>query len=159
MKKLAAFTITELMVVSLLGTVCAAAAFTGLQVIQDQYFSYEKESNRILELGELQRQLQADVLLASEVYREEEGIGLSLPHHEIHYVLGEQSLDRVVALDGVRKKTFPLQITAIQSYFKGERIEEGKLDFFKMTLLYDAAECSLSFEKNYSAREKMRTIH
>ena len=81
MSKLAAFTITELMVVSLLGTVCAAAAFSGLQVIQDQYFFYEKESSQILEVGELQRQLQADWLTASDVYRDATCIIFTLPDY------------------------------------------------------------------------------
>lgn len=155
MNKLAAFTITELMVVSLLGTICAAAAFTGLQVIQKQYFFYEKETSRVLEVGELQRQLQVDILAAKAIYREEEGIGLSLPNYELHYVFTDQELHRVVALDGIRKRVFSLKVTAIGSRFRSTPIDQGQLDFLALSIACDGALFSLTFEKEYSASEKM----
>ena len=60
MKKIKAFTITELMVVALLTVVTVALAMTAWQIMQQQYLQYGSDSEKALQLGLGPRAIVAD---------------------------------------------------------------------------------------------------
>lgn len=154
--KLKAFTITELMVVSVLSTICAGAVFSGLEVIQQQYFFYEKETEQLLEVGELERQLEMDMMDAYSISREVEGLRMEMENYDVFYSIKEEEISRTVILEGVRKKSFPFRVKNIRSHFESEQIDIGVLDYLELEIEVEALPVVFAIQKTYSAKQKMQ---
>ncbi len=154
--KLKAFTITELMVVSVLGTICAGAVFTGFEVIQQQYFSYEKETAQMLALGELERQLETDVMDAYRITREPKGLKMEMVDYAIFYTFQADKIFRSSSIAGHRKKEFPFPVKNIRSHFELEAIDIGLLDFIEIEVEVEALPVVFALHKMYSAKQKMQ---
>ena len=156
--KLKAFTIMELLVVSILSAICAGAVFSGFQVIQQQFLGYERDTKAILEMGAFQVQLEKDFAESVWVYREADGIRMELENYVVFYGLEEEGkkINRQIIVDGYNKETLPFLVRKANCYFEKEEIDAGSVDYIELQLEVDTRLFTFSLKKEYSARQKMQ---
>ena len=158
MRKLKAFTITELMVVALLTIVTAGLAMTAWQIMQQQYLQYGSETEQALQLGQLRMLLERDFTQARTVVKEKSTLRFTYPQHQIIYRFENKKVAR--HLEGSqRSDSFPFRVENWEAYFQKLPVDLGTTDFVRLQTRLFEQPVSLVFSKTYSSDELMNLNH
>ena len=159
MKRLRAFTLVEVMVVSLLTVVTVGLAMTAWHLMEQQYIQYGKETGDALQLGQLQMLLEKDFMQSKLVTKEDFGLRFSYPQFELRYEFREDRIVRKLAEEGSREDVFRFGVTGWEAYFRQVPIEAGTTDYLKLSTTMLEQPVSLAFSKTYSAQELINSSH
>lgn len=157
MKKLPAYTLTELMVVCVLMSVVVIIALQCIRIVNEQYEQYEQSQEEYLDLNEFHALIQLDNLNAKKVSVINNRILFIRDQGEsVVYEWSDHSIARRVQKEGVRGDQYNLTITTMTSGFKGVQVERGIVDYVNLGLFFDNTEMNITLSKQYSAAELMK---
>ena len=126
-KKLKAFTISELSIVLLLTSIVVGLAFTVLGLVQRQIEAMQINFNNTLELNKLETEFCLDFNRFPSIRfnASEERLLLKNELDSVSYTLSESYIIR-------EKDTFPVQLESKFFYFDGEQVTENSIDAIKL---------------------------
>ena len=127
-QKLAAFTITEIIVVLAISTIVAGLAFSVINVVQRNKLNIEKNYARSEQIKQLNVALQMDFNTHTQITWKptEEVLEFTSPIASNNYYFTKDSIYNNV-------QTFKVSATDKKIFFKGEAIKEGFVDAVKLT--------------------------
>ncbi len=157
--RLPAFTIVELMVVTLITTVVVMTAFSAFRIFESQLFEYTNDNQKATDLLTIRSLMKLDFLNANAIYRNANGFSLQGEEDSINYQLNANGLIiRQNARIGVRPDTFEIQIDYVISKMNEEEIFAGLINYFEIkTTSISERESKLIFTKDYSATDLFKS--
>ncbi len=156
--RFAAFTIAELVVVMALSLLVVAVALSAYQLINAQYFNYERDSKAVLDVNTLKRLLYEDVQRAKTLYVVESGIRLNFEAFELSYEFTDKAIIRKPMLEGVLADSFFVEARRWEASFEENFVAAGLIDYLEVEISLHAQTEKLSFQKAYSARQLLRLV-
>lgn len=132
MKRLAATTMIELIVVMLLSTILFSAAMLIYKIINTQYEHYALITDKVNDYDDLHHLLYQDIWNAHQVEVLDNELYCWLDHQDITYLVQEQYILRQIQEEIVHTDTFHLVQTKLEAYFNDGLIDQGLVD--KVTL-------------------------
>ncbi|MFK8103063.1 MAG: hypothetical protein AB8G15_11080 [Saprospiraceae bacterium] len=156
--RFAAFTIAELVVVMALSLLVVAVALSAYQLINAQYFNYERDSKVILEVSTVKRLLYEEVQRAKTLYVADTGIRLAFEEFEIDYEFTDKAIIRKPLLAGVLVDSFFIEAHRWEARFEDNFVETGLIDYFELEISLHAQTEKLIFQKEYSASQLLRLV-
>ena len=151
---LKAFTIIELMVVSVLSTVCVAAGFTAFQIIEREFWVYNENASMSIEVSALNSLLQRDCMQSEFVTYEESMIVFQKPKYDLVYQFGEAKIIRQVLIEGVLADTFNLSPIKVYASYQNVPTDNGVVDKIKLeTIAANGEIFKFLINKQYSAQQ------
>ncbi len=118
-----AFTIMELMVVSLLSVLAVAAAFQAIEIIQNQLREYTMSSELTMDKNELNTLLKEDCFYARHIVRIEDSLFFAYDRYWVKYEIGEAFIVREMSYG---QQTFALPHPVKDELSSGQASPEGK---------------------------------
>lgn len=126
-KKIAAFTLSEMIIVLILTSIVVGLAFTVLGLVQKQMAAIQVNFNHTLELNKLETELWLDFNRFPSIHFNdlEDRLLLKNEIDSVSYLLSESYIVRM-------KDTFPVQLESKQLYFDGLGSTTGPIDAVKL---------------------------
>jgi len=158
--KLNGFTVAELLVVSVLSLVCAAAAFSAIKVFHVNFKSYENDSSEILKINNIQLQLNRDFIQSKEIVIREKEITFRQDSMNIHYLFKANYIIRYSNKLIQRPDTLLLGDFSTNAYWNNRLTEYGPIDQLDLSVKQENQdqEILLYFSKTYSAQTLIHGI-
>lgn len=127
-QKIAAFTITEIIVVLAISTIVAGLAFSVITVVQRNKLNIEKNYSRNEQIKQLNVALQVDFNIHTQITwnTRENALQLKSPLTSNSYYFSKDSIYSSL-------QTFRINTTDKKIFFKGSEIKEGSVDAIKLT--------------------------
>lgn len=148
-KKLAAFTLMELMVGMVVSLIVGAAALMAYMLLFKQFANYREESSKLERMYELGSMLREDVYRSQWMEKRGDVLLLNFPTYEVQYSFDKEEIIRTVPW---RKDTFEIRITNYVMQFEGEELySDAKVD--RLFLIQENNETPLRsvYKKDYAA--------
>jgi len=155
--KFPAFTIMELMVVSVLTAILVGGAMTAFQLIDQQFRNYHRQSSASLDYSALHALMQEDIseAIQLEVFGGEELL-LTGRDYDLQYHFESGRIIRQALLPEVRPDTFALQLKQVHYAFRGQKQYEGPVDHIQYELQDGLFTYPFTFHKHYSAADLIK---
>ncbi|MEL6863602.1 MAG: hypothetical protein AAFP19_04245 [Bacteroidota bacterium] len=153
MKSLAAFTIAELLVVSLLSVLTASAAIAAFQIVDTQYEDYAQHTEASLRLNSLHALLYGDFAEAEVVRIENNRLAFDYLSYTIWYSFSEDFLVRRTDQEVQRPDTFWLYPRHLEAHFANQPVEWGRIDRCQFEVMMEEIIFPFHFHKSYSAQD------
>ncbi len=126
MKKIKAFTLSELLVVIIISSIVVSLSFLALQNVQSQVRNIITTFEKQQEINRLERWLQQDLnQYACEYDEGRKALSLKNSKGEIEYLFGKEIIKR-------NQDSVVLTVTKLQFYLDGSTVEKGKIDAVEM---------------------------
>lgn len=151
-----AFTILEVMIVTLLTAVIVLTAMSVMQIVNQQFADYELEHRKALRLSEFQMLLETDFLLSQDVQAAGDAFEFQHSDHQVIYQIEPDFIVRTIMQKNIQRDTFYLIVRKVQSFFKQNIRETGGIDFLTLELYVDGNLLPMAFRKKYSAFDLMK---
>jgi uncharacterized protein YqkB len=151
--QLKAFTITELVVASILTAITVVAAFSVFQIINAQYDSHRTDSDYSIEIGQLSILLKRDFEEALKVETNPDEIRLTLYNHKVHYLFKAGTVERIVFQEEEYKQEFRLNFIDIVTSFQNKQRSYGLIDVLTIRIQESEKTITLNFKKQYSSKD------
>lgn len=135
MKKIKAFTLSELLVVMVVSTIVVSMAFLVLTMVQKQMNKIQGNLEKKKTIESLDKILWQDFNQAKEVFVKGEQLVFEKEEDTLVYHMGEKALIR-------EKDSFPILVKNKSFFLDGIKIEKGSIDALKLT-----------FESTYTNQE------
>lgn len=119
--KIAAFTLSEMLVVLLLTVIVVGLAFTILNLVQKQMYTAKDNFETGTELNQLKQALWVDFRTYSDIRLENESLVLKNEIRQIQYEFAKDYILR-------SKDTFHLNIEVKQFFFEGDEVFSGLIN-------------------------------
>jgi hypothetical protein len=148
-KRLAAFTIPELMVVMLLSAVVISAMYVLLQFSFSNYFRYYRSTEKLNRIARMNYLLTKDINTSAVLQKTSTGFTFTDVNKVITYTIQDSML---VRRDGI---TDTLNTSAIiYELFMNEIpvVSSGLADRIQLTLTYNSEELFMQYNKNMDAK-------
>jgi type II secretory pathway pseudopilin PulG len=126
--KIAAFTLSELIIVILITIIVAGIAFSVLNLVQKQMFGIQDNFQHATSVRLLEQSLLIDAQRANHMeYNEDEAT--------LHFISEIDTVTYTFAKEYIENATdtFAISITGAKTYFKGLETTAKKIDAFKLT--------------------------
>ena len=150
--RISAFTIMELMVVSVLTAILIGGAITAFQLIDQQFRDYHQQSSTSLNYSSLHTLMQEDISEAIQLeVIEGQKLLLKKDNYDLQYHFESGRIIRQALLPNVRPDTFALQLKQIYFAFRGRQQSEGPIDLLQCEIQDGLFIYPFTFHKHYSA--------
>ena len=152
LKKIKAFTISELSIVLLLTSIVVGLAFTVLGLVRKQMGVMQENFNITLEINKLETELWLDFNRYPSIHfnASEDRLLLRSELDSISYTLSESYIIK-------EKDTFPVQLESKNFYFDGEQVTANSIDAIKLTTTKAFQNRALFIYVNNDATSYMNT--
>jgi hypothetical protein len=145
-RKVAAFTIMELLVVMILSTFVFSMALMAYQIMGGLYRNYEETSTSSVELDRFRALIGRDIAASKALYYDAPTLFCQYEGHYVSYQFGPSGVvrsgDLAERLDSVYHGP-----SSINSYFEQEEIMEGEIDQIHIEIRFFEQALPLDFEK------------
>ena len=153
-QRIQAFTIMELMVVSVLTAILVGGAIAAFQLIDQQFRDYHQQSSASLNYSALHALMQEDVYMALQLERPGENeLLLKGPDYDLQYYFESNRIIRQALLPDVRADTFALQLKEVRCSFLGQEQFAGPVDQLQCEIQDGLFTYPFTFHKHYSASD------
>lgn len=154
MKKIAAFTIAELLVVSLLSLICALAAFSTIHSFNYNFKEYQNDTSTSLEIHNLYTQLNRDFYEAKEIIVEEQNLSFVFPQNTINYTISPIHIIRSSDILIHQPDTLFRNDLSFETFYKKTKVSSGRIDQLALQINIEGYSdfFNFSFHKSYSAK-------
>ncbi len=153
-RPLAAFTISEMVIVALLSVITVSIGFTALDLIDRQFRDYGSDSQRLLVYSDLTRLLNRDFLLCDRVSaRVGSTLDLQYDSMKVSYIQRPDYILRSSSTPGALTDTFYLEVTEFYPTFEEQLVQVGVVDRLRIETLVDGQSQLLLFQKDYAAAD------
>lgn len=158
--KLNGFTIAELMVVSVLSLVCAAAAFSALNVFDTNFRSYESDNAEQLKINNTYTLLQTAFIQSEKIIFEENEIIFRKGSIDVNYRFESTHLIRFSNQSLQKRDTLLTGTFSTKAYWNNSVVDYGPIDQLEVTVQTAKQDQKLSFHfsKDYSAQNLIHGI-
>lgn len=153
MKKVAAFTVMELLVVAILSLLIAATAFTAISILNKQYRSYETDNRRSAAFNEIYSWLQWDCNNSTRMKIDNEHLVFEYADKTISYHFTQDSIKRWLVSENKLLLQNTIKHKNLYTSFRNEQKEMGLIDHFQIDLNLFDKPTQLILSKEYSAKE------
>lgn len=150
--KLKAYTVMELMVVSMLSVLIVVAAINVIGMFQQQFASYEKDTSMALQLSDLQVLLQEDFFKSNQIERLENNLTFDFPDHTVRYQMESDFIVREINTSWSKRDTMPIAVESMLTYFNQEEILEGSVSGLQISILHNERPFLITIEKELDAK-------
>lgn len=155
-KKIAAFTLIELVVVMVLSGIIISLAFIVVNQVQQLYSSYENDTNNALKTGDFDTVFRRDFEQYDWINQSDEQLIFNQKNNKertLFYTFEEGNIIRQTPLFS---DTFEINLISMNAFFEGEAIYEGWVDSCSL-LLGDAENINqqlhFNLKKTYSSED------
>ncbi len=153
MKRIPAFTITDLIVTMIISMLVVGIAFTIFRFTYNQLYRYSEMNDEYKELYQFYAVMQEDFQRASEIsYSPGELQMLMLAGKEYRYILSD---DYIIRETNIKADTFHINTQQIIAKFDGEEQFAGLADEISITIVKGDVTFPFTFIKEYSAEMLM----
>lgn len=148
-KKLAAFTLIELIVGMVVSLIVGSAALLAYMLLFKQFEQYRTDSSKLEEIYELGTLLREDIYWSETMVKEGDALVLSFPSHQFHYIFNDHNILRLTPW---RKDTFDLKLVRYKMQFDEQEIYENQtVDFLSLEFQNNNIELNATYTKEYTA--------
>lgn len=151
--QLKAFTITELVVASILTAITVVAAFSVFQIINAQYDDHRKNSDYSIKIGQLSLLLKKDFEKAEKAEINPQEIRLTFPNQKIHYLFKAGSIERIVLQQEEYRQVFELDYVDLIASFQNKEKNYGLIDVLTIRIRESKKTIALDLRKLYSSKD------
>ena len=148
-KRLAAFTIPELMVVMLLSAVVISAMYVLLQFSFTNYFRYYKSTEKLNSIARMNYLLTKDINTSAVLQKTSNGFTFTALNKVVSYALLDSTLIRT---DGITDTLHASAITCELFMDEVPVVADGLADRLQLKLLYNGEELFMQYNKNMDAK-------
>jgi len=154
MKKVAAFTVLEMIISLAISAIVISGAFTLYRLIFIQWGQYRKSTNDVYETVNMERLLKEDAAACAYMYTTPSGLRFDWEENK-HVVYSIQ--DSFIVRDGGRLDTFYIGNCTRKTYFNGTSVTDSALTD-RIDLFFSKGEDSNSIyiHKQYAADQLFR---
>lgn len=152
-KRLDAFTITELLVVTLLTLVTVVAAFRIIGITNEQYQSYRGDNEVYLKIGQFGTVFNRDFNQAIVIEKKGLSLILHFDNHKILYEFDAAHVTRKLLFEAGREEIFDLTEVTLIGFFNQKEIYDGWIDNVSIGFQLEGKKKLLTFFKTCSAKE------
>lgn len=154
MRRIAAFTIMEMIIVMLLSSVVFTIAFKSFEIISKHYISYKKNVDEIGDYSLLDRLISTNCLQCKRLEKTADGVLFIYETGRISYVFSQDYILRAQA--GILDTFFIEAVSHKVSYLGKEVLEENMLiDEVNIEGLVKGEVRKFNYSKQYAANEMM----
>lgn len=127
--KIAAFTLTEILVVLVISAIVVGMAFSVLDLVQKNMRAIKENYAATTELQHIRQQITIDFNRFHEVHYDKRlgELRLRNPNDSINYTFSEQFFLR-------NRDSVPVSVEEVEFFFLGNAVSEGKVDAVKLFL-------------------------
>jgi len=150
-KRLAAFTIMELIIVMLLSTLIFGMALTAFQIMQRLYRQYDELSTETTTLDRFRALLAYDVEQATSLHYTENQLILKSTARTLHYQFQKEAIVRKDATPSSLADTLWTAASKIECTWQKGPVQEGPIDQIALTLFLFEKPLVLQFCKSLDA--------
>jgi prepilin-type N-terminal cleavage/methylation domain-containing protein len=149
MKKIKAYSLVELLVVMVIGTITIAVAYQGYLLFYKQYLSFKDSSGENADISSLETLLLSDIQDSKEVKRNSTGIVCFYKDKQIFYNWSNEFITRkqLVLIDTFKIKNGDLKI----KFHGSDAMENNLVDEVQFSWISEEEAFSFMFEKEYGA--------
>lgn len=155
MNRLSAFTIAELLVVSILSLISATAAITAIKSFNNNFNDYEADTSTSLQISNTYTLINRDFTNSDNIILDGNFLTLNNSKSKIFYAIEKDRIIRSSNLSEYNKDTLLTGQFSFEAYHKNNRIYIGMIDQLDIQLQKDNTAYNFSFSKNYSAQTLM----
>jgi hypothetical protein len=152
-KKMKAFTLMELTIGMIIGSLIVAACYSGYQIIAKQYRDYKKNKDLVQEAIIFQFSLNTDFKEFQKVFLLENNLFFSNDSAQINYIIEP---DYVLRKEKETLDTFLFPITEIAAVYVEDNNNSTYLKELSFQLKNLDEETTFHFQKEYSAETLMK---
>lgn len=159
--KIRAFTILEVVISMLITAIVIAITYTSYSIISKSYGSFNDKNKMLADYALLDHLLRRDVVQASLIQKDEDGITLTAPNKNIRYTFSNDYILR----QSLRTDTFKFTSQALQVSFEhkpilalSDTLEQNRVDEISFDLLYQNEKIPYHYEKAYSSENLINRV-
>lgn len=153
--RIRAFTVIEVMIVTLISAIVITIAYKGNEIFQYMYQSFRTKEGQISNLVFLNRILQTDINAADAIYTSEDGFNCLQKKEEIHYTFTNDYILR----DYLVQDTFYITNYAVRYTFEGkEALEDDLIDHISFIGSLNGDSLYFDYRKQYAADVLMQGV-
>lgn len=153
-KKLAAFTLMELIVGMVISLIVAATALMAYMLLFKQFEQYRLDSSKLEKIYEMGSLLREDIYRSQWMEKQGDALVLNYPSHQFQYIFNEEQIIRATPW---RKDTFNIRPTSYIMQFAGEVLySNAKADHLLLTYENDDIQLRSVYKKEYAADVLMK---
>ena len=151
-----AFTVIELLVVMVLTTVLVGLAFMAFQIIQQQFFHFEKQNATSLQIDNFNRLWRYDTESCRDLTINGSFITCQHDDHLVSYEFYDNQIVRNGTVLDYRPDTFFIANRDLVAAFQKYPIDKGTIDFISFELKINDIWTERIFSKTYGAKNLTR---
>jgi len=156
--KLKAFTILELIMAMALVSIVAGIGYAAWNIMDNNLHNYTNTTTDLLEGMECAVFLERDFQLAKKVMINENRLEMEMQDFTLVYIFEEDKVKRLAILDEISENKFQVENTSIETYFQGDFITIGLVDYCQIKMAVAGEENTVHLRKEYSSDELIRYL-
>lgn len=154
--RLKAYTVMELMVVSMLSVLTVVAAINVIEMFQQQFASYEEDTSIALQLSNLQVLLQEDFFNSNQIERFENSLAFSFPDHTVRYQIDSDFIVREINTSWSKRDTSFLTVENMLTHFNQKEVLKGSVSALQISILHHDRPFLISVQKELDAKNLIK---